>query len=503
MAAVTVEDLETRNGEIKARLKEIDSSFEGEALPEDERAEWNQLNEELEGNDERIKELEARAARLVEIAGNGDSTARENGDGYSFMTRPHDVPRGDDIHDLTTVRATSTSPLGQKSELRDRVLRFAERAHFPHSSIDSRKPGAPTREDVQAHIEGLLDRCVETVPGQTARYILEHGSPTYRRAFGKLLPSIAAGAPNIAGLTSEEQRALALSGTGGFPVPVTLDPTIIPTSNSVVNPARAISRVVSITGSNTWNGVTSPAITAARVAEAGAATDNAQTLVQPTATVTKAHCFVPFSVEVAEDWTNLEAEFSNLLQDAKDDEEGAAFVTGVGTTVNPQGFTVGATTTFAASTGLTVTAANVYGMENALPPRFRARSSIVANRGIYNVIRAIDTAGGAALWLYISQGLVSQSPAPGNTGATLIGRPAWEASAMQATVVNASKIMVIGDFNYFLILDRIGMNIQSIPFLFGAGQGNLPTGQQGLYAWWRNTSKVLYANAFVAMTGTT
>jgi len=74
---------------------------------------------------------------------------------------------------------------------------------------------------------------------------------------------------------------------------------------------------------------------------------------------------------------------------------------------------------------------------------------------------------------------------------------------MQATVVNASKIMVIGDFNYFLILDRIGMNIQSIPFLFGAGQGNLPTGQQGLYAWWRNTSKVLYANAFVAMTGTT
>jgi hypothetical protein len=47
------------------------------------------------------------------------------------------------------------------------------------------------------------------------------------------------------------------------------------------------------------------------------------------------------------------------------------------------------------------------------------------------------------------------------------------------------------------------MNIQSIPFLFGASQGNLPTGQQGLYAWWRNTSKVLYANAFVAMTGTT
>lgn len=503
MAAMTVEELEARQGEIKARLKEIDSEFAGEALPDEQRAEWNKLNEDLEQNAARIEELEARAARIVEIASNGDDTSREAGDGASFNIQRPGVVRGDDIHDLTTVRATSASPLGRKEELRDRVLQFVERTHFPHPAIDSHKPGTPSREDVQSHVENLLERAIEAIPGQTARYILEHGSPIYRRAFGKLLPSIASGAPNIAGLTTEEQRALALSGTGGFPVPVTLDPTIIPTSNSVVNPARAISRVVSITGSNTWNGVTSPAVAASRAAEAAAATDNSQTLVQPTATVTKAHCFVPFSVEVAEDWTNLETEFSSLLQDAKDDEEGAAFVTGAGTTVNPQGFTVGATTTFAASTGLTVTAANVYGMENALPPRFRARSSIVANRGIYNVVRAIDTAGGAALWLYISQGLVSQSPTPGNTGATLIGRSAWEASAMQATVVNATKVMVIGDFNYFLILDRIGMNIQSIPFLFGAGQGNLPTGQQGLYAWWRNTSKVLYANAFVAMTGTT
>jgi HK97 family phage major capsid protein len=492
---MTIDQIDERVGEINTRRGELDKEYEGQAFPEEAREEWNKL---LEERDEVLlplkKELEVRNEEITSTASNGNGST-ESGDGATFQIQRAGTARGDDIFDLTTVRATSDSPLGQRTELRDRVMRFAEKAHFPHPNIDSRKKGMPTREDVQTHIERLIETTHEVVPGQTARYLLEFGNPLYRRAFGKAVCNNP--------LTSEEQRALALSGTGGFPVPVTLDPTIIPTSNSVVNPARAISRVVSITGSNTWNGVTSPAITAARVLEAGAATDNAQTLVQPTATVTKAHCFVPFSVEVAEDWVNLETEFANLLQDAKDDEEGAAFVTGVGTTVNPQGFTVGATTTFAASTGLTVTAANVYGMENALPPRFRARSSIVANRGIYNVIRAIDTAGGAALWLYISQGLVSQSPTPGNTGATLIGRPAWEASAMQATVVNATKVMVIGDFNYFLILDRIGMNIQSIPFLFGASQGNLPTGQQGLYAWWRNTSKVLYANAFVAMTGTT
>jgi HK97 family phage major capsid protein len=74
---------------------------------------------------------------------------------------------------------------------------------------------------------------------------------------------------------------------------------------------------------------------------------------------------------------------------------------------------------------------------------------------------------------------------------------------MQATVVNATKIMIVGDFSYYLILDRLGMNVQLIPFLFGAGQGNLPTGQRGLFAYWRNTAKVLSAAAFVALTGTT
>jgi HK97 family phage major capsid protein len=223
----------------------------------------------------------------------------------------------------------------------------------------------------------------------------------------------------------------------------------------------------------------------------------------PTATVNKAHAFVPFSIEVQEDWGALESEMGRLFQDAKDDLEGVQFVTGVGTTVFPQGFVVGTTATVAAVSGLTVTAANLYALEAALPPRFRPNESFVANRGIYNVIRGIDTAGGAALWLYVSQGLVTQAPTPGNTGATLLGRGAWEASGMQATVVNATKIMIVGDLSYFLILDRIGMQVELIPFLFGAAQGNLPTGQRGLYAYWRNTSKVLSAAAFVALTGTT
>src|SRR5213076_165578 len=147
------------------------------------------------------------------------------------------------------------------------------------------------------------------------------GGPVYRRAFWK----------NIVGtpLDREEQRALSLAGSGGgFAIPFALDPSVIPTSNSVVNPARALARLVTISGANTWQGVTSPAITASYAAELTEATDNATTLVQPSATVTKVHAFVPFSIEIGEEWPALEAEFNRLLQDAKDDEEGPAFATG-------------------------------------------------------------------------------------------------------------------------------------------------------------------------------
>lgn len=486
MAVVTVEELEARNGEIAARLKEIDTEHAGDMFPDDTRAEWNDLYEEQEGNSKRIAELNKRTELIAALGEQPES--RE--DGAHFQVLKPGVTRGDDIFDLSTVRMSAESPDVAAADYRDRAKRFIERAKFPHENA------ARNHEGVQGHVERLLTTTQESYPGETARYIVACGSELYRRAFWKSM----ANTP----LTTQEQRALSLTGaSGGFAVPTTLDPSIIPTSNSVVNPARAISRIVTISGSNTWNGVSSGAITAARVAEATAGSDNAPTLAQPTVTVTKAHATIPYSYEIIEDWVGMESEIAKLLQDAKDDEEATAFVTGAGSGVNPQGFVTGTTNTVAAAAGLTITAANLYALEAALPPRFRPNESFVANRGIYNVVRGIDTSGGPALWLYLSQGLVTQTPSPGNTGALLLGRGAWEASTMQATVVNATKIMVVGDFNYFVIVDRIGMQILNVPVIFGASQGNLPSGQGAFYAFWRNSSKVLSASAFVALTGTT
>jgi HK97 family phage major capsid protein len=488
----STEELLSYQEDVKGRILDLQKQYEGLPFSPEAREEFAGLKEDNEEIDKRVREFEAREHYVRSLAEDPKRVERAN-DEFDRSINRKPSPKERDIYDLSTLRIDPSNPDKTRLEYRERAMRAIELADFPYRG---KRGQEISREDIQGHLERLIETTQETVPGETARHILVASDPVYKQAFGKAL----AGRP----LSGEEQRKLSLTGSeGGFAVPVNLDPTIIPTSNSVVNPARALARIETISGSNTWNGVSSGAITAARVAEEGVASDNAPTLAQPTVTVTKAHAFVPFSIEIDQDWGGLQSEMGRLLQDSKDDEEAAAFVTGAGTGVNPQGFVTGTTNTVAAATGLTVTAANLYALEAALPPRFRPNEQFVANRGIYNVVRGIDTAGGAALWLYVSQGLVTQAPAPGNTGATLLGRGAWEASGMQATVVNATKIMIVGDFSYFLIVDRIGLMIELIPHLFGAAQGNLPTGRRGLYAMWRNSSKVLSAAAFVALTGTT
>jgi HK97 family phage major capsid protein len=240
------------------------------------------------------------------------------------------------------------------------------------------------KDHAQDHIERLLQR--DSRDGELGQIILRTGRPGYREAFVKFL----GGAP----LTGEESRAFNLSTTG-LPVPYTLDPTVLPVSNSVVNPLRAISSVEQIVGSNEWRGLTAAAITASRVAEATEATDNTPTLAQPTIPTSKAHCFIPFSIESGQDWNGMDSALARLIADSKDDEEATAFAVGNGTPPNPSGAVTGATTTVAASTGLTITAANLYSLEASLGPRFRPRAQFVANRAMYNIIRALDTAGGA------------------------------------------------------------------------------------------------------------
>ena len=475
----SIDEIDSRISEIRSRITDIDTEAAGRSLSQAQKDEWNSLNAERDELVTLGDELRTRQAVIEEMA----KSSEQREAGSSFQTRRPGAVSGNDIWDLSTVRMTADNPQAAGAELRDRAKRAVEMAYFPQEK------GLTSADDAKAHVERMLNSDPDVSDfdgGEFARRVLVTGSPNYRKAFFKTL----AGKP----LSSEEQRALSIGSTGNYPVPFTLDPTIIPTSNGVVNPLRAISRTVQITG-NTWKAVTSGAITAAYAAEATEASDNTPTLTQPSANVEKAQAFVPFSIENDQDWTQLQAEMAALFADAKDDLEATKFAFGAGHGSNePQGVLIGGTISLNTATSSVFADDDLYATETTLPPRFRPRAQWVANRFVYNQVRQFDTYGGAMLWKYIGEGL-NNAPS-GNTGAQLLGYPANELSSMgTVTTTGGGTIAVFGDFRHFVIVDRVGMNVELIPHLFG-GSSRYPTGQRGLYAYWRNTSVVTAAQAF-------
>jgi len=77
----------------------------------------------------------------------------------------------------------------------------------------------------------------------------------------------------------------------------------------------------------------------------------------------------------------------------------------------------------------------------------------------------------------------------------LCGYEKAEWSSMVNTTTTGSRVALLGDFSNYFIADRIGMSVELIPHLFGA-TNRFPTGQRGLYAFWRTGTTVAVPNAF-------
>lgn len=462
---MTIDERNARLDEIKVRMTEIDSEYATELLPAEEQAEYDSLRQELVSHEAVIEQLELRRSQLAEIG-----TAPEAREELSFQTRRPGVVTNEDIYDLSTVRGSFSNPAEMMGEVRDRAKRANERAEFPHEGAD--------KAEVQGHVEKLLQRDSES--GEIARRLLTTGSPAYRRAFAKLVTG--------ANLSPEEQRAMSLTGSaGGYAVPFVLDPTIVPTSNGVVNPIRQIANVKSVVV-DTWKGATSAGVTATYKKEGAESEDNSPTLGQPEVSAERADVFIPASYEIGQDWGSIASELALLIQDAKDTLEATAFLTGDGSD-EPYGVLTGATTTVTSVEKEAFKVADIYALKGALPPRFRPNAVWLANDAIYDRVRQFDTNGGANMWVQIEDG----------RPANLVGKPAYELSTMNAEVKAEKKNMIYGDFSKYLIIERIGMSIKLIPDLFG--ENGRPTGQSGFYAFWRNGAKVIVPGAFRVLEG--
>lgn len=484
MEPMTQEEREARVTEIIQRLAELNTQYLDRAMPDAERDEWRELQAEKKEQEAVIAELRERRS-VVEEFGEKEG-AREV---QPFQTSRPNATRGDDIWDLSTIRTSIDSPESAVRELRDRGLRATEGFKFP-DVCDA--------DATRARIDRLIERSED---GKIAKHIIATGSPRYFRAFAKKITD--------RHLSPEEQRDLNITtpGDGGYAVPVTLDPTVILVSNWSVNPIRAISRVETITG-NTWQGLTSTGMSAAYAAESAETTDGSPAFLQPEINVERAQALAIFSRELEDDWSGLASELARMFADAKDDLEAEKFINGAGHgSQEPQGVIVGATT--GAVTGNTTQAAgggfgleDLYAVQAALPPRFRPRATWVANQEIYQLIRRLGESASNNSTVLVDnlRGATSadQVPGPGNLGYTLLGKPAYESSAMDtfpSTTITADlEVMIYGDFRHYVIVDRIGMSVELVPHMLGSNR--LPTGQRGLMAYWRNSAEVVAPNAF-------
>lgn len=467
---MTVEERSARQSEIRARLAEIDQEYSGAELSDEARAEFDSLSEEYDKHERAISAQEARRARLASIEPDSEqgarSTQRGADSGPAFSRKP------ENIYDLAEARSQARSIDELPSIYRDRAMRAVEQARFP---------GAEDRAAAQRQVERLLDT-VDDEHGTLARQVLVTGSPTYSRAFGKVLTS-----QSTSGLNAEELRALSLGtdGSGGYAVPFQLDPSVILTSDGVSNPLREISRVEQITGKE-WQGVSSAGVTVSRSAEGTEVADNSPSFTQPTVKTTRVTGFVPFSVELESSWSQMQSEITMILADAKASEEADTFINGDGTGNDPTGLLNGTSNDVATVAANAFSDDDLYALEEGLPERWLANAQFLAHRSFYNAVRQLGSdSDGGNLWVRLQAG---QPP-------ELIGYPARRQSELPSFDAKADQVLaVFGDFRQFLIVDRVGMRVELVPHLLGSN--GRPTGQRGILAIWDNACKVLVDGAF-------
>ncbi len=342
----------------------------------------------------------------------------------------------------------------------------------PFDNLDELRFADPNSEDViaRAHtaleessVRGVSDsdieeaiRKVENVSG-AAVYALRHGSPAYMSAFSEYMRS--GGLPVY---TPEQAAAVRASlslttGAGGFALPTLLDPTLIHTGTATRNPLRSISRVVSGT-QNVWHGVSVGNVTTYWKAEGSAFTDGSPTFAGPSVTAAALTAYVTASYEIFED-SNLQAQLPGLIAESLDYAESTAFISGSGTSA-PKGIV----TAISATAGSTVTAttrgsftsasvADVFAVVNAVTPRYEDSATWVANKATFNTIRQMSTGSyGSLFWSDFS----SQS------SERLLGSPKVAASDMASATTSGTVLAILGDFNQFVIYDRIGVQVEFI-----------------------------------------
>jgi HK97 family phage major capsid protein len=454
-----------RISEIRDQLADMDREAGGEQFDQASRDAWNDLNAELDSHKAALDELHVREERLREAAAN--------------------PAQHEPVEDPNRPRAMSTT-VGDREGARNAALR----------AIDRYRNELPTDagDRLDHHIR------VQDVLGTDAGYLTAVADPAYESAFIKMLRDPTTGhlrfsakeVDAVRAVTqADQERAMAVGtgSTGGFGAPFQLDPSIMNSGTGALNPFRAISRVETVTGYE-WRGVSADQVSAHYRAEATEVADDSPTLVQPVVTPRRGDAFVPFSIEVEQDYPTLVTELGTLLADARDVLDASKMISGLPASNEPTGvLSIGQTGALSTSQRVLSTTTNgfaladVWNLKAAVPPRFIENGSIVAAPATLD-----------ATFRFVGGGSTEPPLMPTRDG-PVVGLRQASSSAMVTTTTTGSRLMVAGDFQAgHLIGDRLGFHIELVPHLFGSGSRFL-TGQRGVLAIWRTGAAVVVPNA--------
>jgi HK97 family phage major capsid protein len=442
---INVDVLRARLNALDTELRSINTEAGDAALNEDQQTRWDSSFTERDAVVADIaaaEEAEARAAKVAEQRAK-----------FQSLTIGTVVPDDQDV-------AIRSLTVGQA---RDRAMKRLEKS-------ESVSRLAPEQMDRVARLINTRSR--QTDGDKIARALLATETDAYRSAFMKgVTQASPVFTPEEARAVLEARAASLTDSAGGYGVPVTLDSSIVLTGQQYLNPFRRISRQVTIT-SDVWQGVSSAGVSWSFDSEGAAVSDDAPTLANPSITPAQARGFIPYSIQIGEDYPSFAAEFGTLLMEGYEYLQATAFATG-------SSGVVGIFTALDANTNVevipttdgTFTATDIDKVWTALPDRAKANATWLMSSDVASYIaawgdayggRTVDLAGvpttlrGAALAI--------ASGAPDFSGTT-----------------GAANILVVGDFRNYVIVDRAGMSVEYIPHLFDV-TNNMPTGQRGLFA---------------------
>jgi HK97 family phage major capsid protein len=279
---------------------------------------------------------------------------------------------------------------------------------------------------------------------------------------------------------------------------VFIDPSIIMTAQGSDNPFLQIARQVDV-NTNAWKGVNSAGVTWSFDAENVEVSDDSPTLAQPTVTVFMARGFIPYSIELGQDYPSFAAEMSTLLAEGYDELLVDKFTRGTGTG-EPQGVLTILSATAGnrvgvQTSGVNFSATDPYTVWQALGQRFRRRASWLMSVDVNNKLRQLGTAN---VFHAYTENL------PAEWADQLFGKQTYESPYMPNTTTSTaanSGLAIVGDFKNYLIARRGGMSVENIPHLFSTTT-NLPSGTRGWFAYSRIGGGVVNTSGFKLLVNT-